>query len=168
MKKATVLVSVAMCLIVLSTTAFAFGTITRSKGQIVYAHASYVAFIDSESRLIIRNPDPDTAIIVNSVQWGEPDGKVVYTFTHAADGSTFPRVIEPYASISVKADPSTLPIGVERWHPKFGRHFFLVDWEADRIVKAPWIAALAWDINGIYISLRSQVIKEKWLKRDDD
>ena len=167
MKKVTVLVSVAICLIVLSTIAFAFGTITRSRGQIVYAHASYVAFIDSVSRLIIRNPDPDTAIIVNSVQWGEPDGKVVYTFTNAADGSTFPRVIEPYASISVKADPSTLP-GVERWHPKFGRHFFLVDWEADRIVNAPWIAALAWDISGYYISLRSQVIKEKRLTRDDD
>jgi hypothetical protein len=36
MKKATVLVSVAMCLILLSTTAFAFGTVKKSRGQIVF------------------------------------------------------------------------------------------------------------------------------------
>ena len=174
MKKAGFAISVVLCLVLLSTKVFAFGTVTKSRGQIVYASASYITGgVSTASRLVIRNLDPNNSITVNSVDFYDPDGVLVFSFPQAADGSTFPKEIDPLASISVWAHPYVLvPEGVYPSPSSLGRHSFLVDWEADRVVNAPSMGVVVaiWGVMaGIPFSdievIGSQVIKEKWWTR---
>ena len=153
MKKAIVFLSVALCLILLSTTAFAFGPkVKKSRGQTVFVAAAYsdLSYKKDDvtinqvcvTRLIIRNTDLDLPITVNSVAFYDPDGNWVKEFL---ESPVLPVLINPLASITFLASGSTL--GVDPYDIDGGRPCFLVEWEANRPTNVP-------SISGIVLILR--------------
>jgi Protein of unknown function (DUF3124) len=142
MKKVAIFASVVLCLMLLSTTTFAGGSINKSRGQSVYTSAAYLDFSNGTveqyvfTRLIIRNIDPDRPITVNFIEFYDQNGNFVKNFAET------PITIDALKSITILASNSTLiPLGLYPQDPNGGRSYFLIDWEADKRVITPIIGS---------------------------
>ena len=163
MKKAALFVSIALCLILLSTTAFAWGEIKRSKGQTVYVPATSIKVGDhqySYTKVIIRNIDPNNSITVNSVKFYDPNGDFVREFLDE------PVTVEHWESLS-----HILISGLLEGDPIYahdeGRPFFIVEWQADNwVIPSSIVASQGYWTNTLELrgwsKLQGIVIKEKW------
>ena len=159
MKKAVFFVSIALCLILLSTTAFAWGEIKRSKGQTVYvpATSTEVAGQLTYTRVIIRNIDPNNSITVNSVSFYDPNGGFVQEFLAE------PVTVGPWKSIS-----DFIIFGDPIYPSDAGRPFFVVEWQADNwVIPSSIVASQGVLVPGTFElrgwdKLQGIVIKEKW------
>ena len=143
MKRTALVLSVAFCLIFLSTSVFAGkATGNKSLGQTVYVPASYNSHPvhDYYTRIAIRNIDPAGKITVTSVAFYDPDGNWVKEFL-VADLD-----IDSWSSKTYAASPNTLN-QLARYPREGGRPFFIVKWEAEAKVIPPSIggAILVWD-----------------------
>jgi hypothetical protein len=143
MKKTVILLSVALCLILLTTTAFAAQPVRKSIGQLVFVGASYIdlsymrgsEFIDqfTTTKLLIRNLDPERPITLLSVKFFGPDGALVHEYVDD------PIVINPF--IVAEFVTSFPVLGIPPFEEGAGQPYFLVEWEASRRVNEPLISA---------------------------
>ena len=162
MKKAAFFVSIALCLILLSTTAFAWGEIKRSKGQTVYVPATSIKVGDhqySYTKVIIRNVDPNNSITVNSVSFYNPNGGFVREFLDE------PVTVGPWGSLSDILISGLL--GDPIYAHDEGRPFFIVEWQADNwVIPSSIVASQGYWTNTLELrgwsKLQGIVIKEKW------
>ncbi len=157
MRKAVVLASVIVSLVLVAGLAFA-GSVVKSSGQTVYVPASFFGYDGGMmvTRMVIRNTDPENAITVNSVKYYSHDGIQLYEYLIQ------PITIGPFYSKSFKTTNDEFLHDMND-----GRPFFLVEWEAEKRVIAPRIGAGIATINlstGEVTSLSSvggYVIKDK-------
>jgi hypothetical protein len=147
MKRTALILSVAFCLIFLSTAVFA-GKPTDSKsfGQTVYVPAAYNDYPNNQrviTRIVIRNIDPAEKITVTSVAFYDPYGNFVKEFL---GNPVVPVDIEYWSSKTYAANSVTLS-GVTPYLYDEGRPCFIVKWEAEDKVIAPMInsGVAAWD-----------------------
>jgi len=140
MKKRAIFVSVLLCLVLATGTAFALEQSTR---QTVYVPAGYTDSSDygpdgellkkrvTITQLNIRNTDPDRNIKVTSVKFYDPDGQLVKEYLAETE------VLGSLASVTYNAEPSILGIPpYDRYH---GRPSFVVKWKAQEKVVPPLI-----------------------------
>jgi hypothetical protein len=132
MKKYSILLSVALCLI-LATTSFGGDKVIKSKGQTVYvptvwsdhSYSDGGTFVDQKvvGHLTIRNRDPYNSIVVTSVEFYDPWGVLVLDFLITGD-----MTLGKFASWRWFASES----GVLPW-PRSLRPlpFFIVKWHAE-------------------------------------
>ena len=113
--------------------------IQTSRGQTLYVPAIYVDFSYQgvlaqigNSRLIIRNIDPETPITVLLADFYSPAGDLVHSYIEE------PVTVEPFASITYAATPSALN-NLALYDKDGGRPFFLVKWESNDKVCPPII-----------------------------
>ena len=143
MKKTVILISVMLCLILLTTTAFAFQPVKKSNGQLVYVSAAYIdasymrdgEFINqfTTTKLIIRNIDLERPITLLSAAFYGPDGALVHEYVGA------PIVIDPLRTAEFVTSFPVL--GIPPFEQGEGLPCFLVEWEADKRVNEPLIEA---------------------------
>jgi hypothetical protein len=145
MKKVTFLISVVLCLVCFSATAFASGPPGKKhKGQTVYVPAVHndFSYYDGSgelifrqmgiTRLIIRNIDPDNSITLISVNFHDPEGELRLEYIQE------PEIISPFASVTYLATPSVT--GLPLWdRNEFARPSFIVEWKAKKKTHPPII-----------------------------
>ena len=162
MKRIALVLSVAFCLIFLSTAVFAGKAIdSKSLGQTVYVPAAcHINTLNQLviTRLVIRNTDPAEKITVTSVAFYDPDGNWVKEFLGAD------LDIESWSAKTFSANPNTIP---GSHYPNEGRPCFIVKWEAvDKVIPPIITSAIAiFDpvepkITGL-LSTGGKVIEEK-------
>ena len=132
MRKVNFLISLVVCLILLTVPAFG-QSFKVSKGQVVYVPANHNYIIDDTgwrvvTRLIIRNVALNRQITVNSIELFGPDGLSAYVF----EGT--PVDLGPLESITYGIPAAVIP-----WGQNEGRPGFIVNWTASRLVSAPII-----------------------------
>lgn len=171
MKKIGIVVSISLCLILLSTSAFAWGWVKKSCGQTVYVPGFAAEKFPDEfgfTRLIFRNVDPDRTVTITSLAGYNNVGEFVQEFL--VEG---PVPVEPwhsYSEIRMRDFPYVVP-------PHVGRPFFILEWEANGRVITPNITGQVTMIG--YSSSPSPgtrnmvfvpgiVIEEKWYCGDRD
>ena len=164
MKKTALVLSVAFCLIFLSTAVFADKlTDNKSSGQTVYVPASYNEYPNNHlfiTRIVIRNIDPEKKITVKSVAFYDPYGEFVKEFLEADED------IENWSSKTYATNSVTLP-EVSLYPYEGGRPCFIVKWEAEDKVIAPLInsGVAAWNTDyGLFVGISNfsgEVIEEE-------
>jgi hypothetical protein len=137
MKKVSTLISLLVCIVLVSTPALA-GGFKKSIGQTVYApanHNCYFIFGDPctlsiNSRLVIRNVE-NHAITIDEINFHDPDGEFVVGLLEE------PLVLQSSASATF-AMPSAYPY----WDVLTeGRPSYIVRWTAERRVHPPIITS---------------------------
>ena len=145
MKRTALVLSVAFCLIFLSTAAFAGDqNVEKSFGQTVYVPAAYLNYTFNDytqiviTRLIIRNIDPHKPIKVNKVEFYGPNTDnpedSPYMYKDFLDGTGVE--ISPWRSTSYPINPVIME-GEGPFDPGIDRQFFIVEWEANGRVIPP-------------------------------
>ena len=152
MKKVLILISLMLCILLVSAPAFGDGS-KKSKGQTVYAamnHNCYNPYwppsgIDPglctwsvNTRLSIRNVDFKHPITVTEINIHDPDGIFMLNFLDFYGG---PVDIAPLASATFAAAGGP-PNAPDYWSAVFAGHpSFIVKWIAKRAVHPPIIAS---------------------------
>ena len=189
MKKAGIVVSLTLCLILLSASAFAWDTVHRSFGQTVYAPAwrnfAGKTKYNTNSVVLIRNIDPDSEITIVSAKLYNHTGLFLKDYL-ATSG---PITLYPLGD-STNIPPCTgTSIGVtcegknnigfwiapnEIKDPPLvllGRPSVVIVWVADEKVIPPLITTTVFAYSEIIkgtvgiMSVDSRVIQERWLPR---
>jgi len=178
MRKAVILTSVILSLVLVAGLAFA-GSVVKSSGQTVYVSASFFEIVSPTNpdswvmvtRMVIRNTDPENAITINSVKYYSQNGEELYDYLNDEQPTPNgpidpigPITIDPFCSKSFKTSSVLFDP-----HPvNEGRPFFLVEWEAGKRVIAPIIGAGIATVNPgtgevtSLLSTGSYVIKDKY------
>jgi len=135
MKKVGIVLSISLCLFLLSTSAFAKGQVKESCGQTIYVPAKAQEGPGlAGTRLEFRNLDRDGTITITSVGGYDKFGQLVQEFL-TEDVPLDP--LESWARPSIlskKSDDSLSRYAHKRYE---GRPFFLLEWEAPWKVVSP-------------------------------
>jgi hypothetical protein len=176
MKKAGFAISVVLCLVLLTTTAFAFGVVKKSIGQTVFvgvtANSSPLTGSFTISRVIIRNDDPNTPITIRAVELYDHDGFFVQDLLAAGPQILYPLgdPNNPPNNINFSIGPGTF--GGIIPDTDGGRPSILVTWDAPTPVVPPLIGAVLSILEPgattpfrlLGLSIRpGKVIKERWI-----
>ena len=146
MKKVLFLISLLVCIVLVSTPALG-GGFKKSIGQTVYAAANHncqwppmpspiaaaICTLSVNTRLMIRNVDPNHYITVTEVNYYDPDGILIPVHSD----SELDLEIPPLAS-----ETYAIPSSYEYWSVySDGRPSFIIKWKAEQRVHPPMISS---------------------------
>ena len=147
MKKALFLVSLIVCIVLVSNPALGDG-FQKSKGQTVYAPGAHNCqwpyglsypidpgdcTMTVNTRVVIRNVDINNSITVTDIIFHDPDGQLVESLSYRDIVLEIP---------ALASETLVLPPDTPYWSQFFdGRPTFIVKWTADKAVRPPSISS---------------------------
>ena len=151
MKRTALVLSVAFCLIFLSTAVFAEkATDNKSSGQTVYVAASYNHCANSLtdqynfSKVSIRNVDPNYPITLTRVTFYGQNAAGDVDIIEMLGDPVVPVVIEGWGR---KIYSTTSGLGIPAYECNEGNQTFIVEWEAENKVIEPIIVGVQFMFN---------------------
>ena len=157
MKKATFLISLIVCMVLVSAPAFGDG-FKKSIGQTVYAAASHNCYfpdplpeppelqnctLSVNTRIFIRNVNQNQSITITEFAFFDPSG------AWAGDYWYLPVVINPLSSFTfaMPGDPNPSGFFIPYWGPRDGSPSYIIKWTAEGRVHPPLITSSTVFIN---------------------